>query len=403
MGKFNYQANDASGKTVNGTIQAEDKQTVFLILKQKGLYPLEINKQQEMKFSFSLNFRRKISSKELLFFVMQLTTMIRAGMSLIFSINVILKQVKNKNFQKVIEDVKADVSKGKSLSEACLKYPDVFPALFSNIVHAGEESGKLELVLERYTVFMKNNAKINSEIKSAMAYPLILVVLSVAVMIFLTTFIVPQFADILNSAGTELPGTTKALLGFSAFMKENYPYVLGGIVLTIFGLIRYIKTKSGSFYFDIFKIKVPIFGPLIFKTTISRFIRTMGTLLASGVPFLKNLKLAINVINNQAITKKFDSMYDNISMGKRIAEEFMNTNIFSPIDIQMITIGENSGNIAKMFDEIADMYDKDIDTAVKRLTTSLEPIVLIVVASGIGFIAVSLVSAVMKAVSSFGK
>ncbi len=400
--KYSYIASDTTGKIHKGTIIGEDQQAVYSRLKSRGLFPMKINQFKLLSFSFDIsNIRNKISNKELFLFIMQLATMIKSGISLLISFDIISHQIKNKKFRTVIKSIKADIAKGENFSEACKKFPNVFPILFSNIVKAGEESGKLELVLNRYAEFVKNNEKITSEVKSALIYPIILICLSIVVMVFLTTFIVPQFADILNSSGTELPGSTKFLLALSEFIKQNYLLIIAGIIIIVVSLIKYIRTENGSYYFDLLKIKVPVLGKIIYKTAISRFMRTMSTLLVSGVPFLKNLNLAIDIINNRVMTNKFNFVYDNIARGKSIADQFGFTGIFSPLDIQMITIGENSGRLGEMFDEIADIYDREIDNSVKRLTTALEPFVLILVASGIGFIAVSLVSAVMKAVSSF--
>ena len=401
--KYTYIASDKTGKTHKGVIVAEDQQAAYTTLKSRGLFPVKINPLKLFSLSFhNINImRNKISNKELILFVMQLATMIKSGISLLISFDIISHQIKNRKFRSIIKEMKSDIAKGENLSEVSKKFPTVFPPLFSNIVKAGEESGKLELVLDRYAEFVKNNEKISSEVKSALIYPIILILLSIGVMVFLTTFIVPQFADILKSSGTELPGSTKFLLSLSGFIKQNYAFIIVGIIISIISFIKYIKTESGSYYFDLFKIKVPVLGKIIYKTAISRFMRTMSTLLVSGVPFLKNLNLAINTINNRIMTKKFIFVYDNIARGKSIADQFEVTGIFSPLDIQMITIGENSGRLSEMFDEIADIYDREIDNSVKRLTTSLEPLVLIIVAAGIGFIAVSLVSSVMKAVSSF--
>lgn len=401
MNKFNYKASDDSGKIVKGQIESENKPQAFQILKERGLFPIEVNASQ--KLNLSLDFLpqwKRISNKEILTFITQLATMIRAGMSLILSLDIVIGQINNVKFEKILQEIKANISSGKSLSQACMKYPSVFPPLFANIVKAGEESGKLELVLNRYAEFIKNGEKIRTEIKSAMAYPIILILLSIGVMVFLTTFIVPKFADMLKDSGTELPGSTRMLLSFSNFMQHNYPFVIIGLIISIILLLKFIKTETGRYYFDLFKLKMPIMGTLIFKIMISRFIRTMSTLLTSGVPFLKNLKLALNVLDNKVILKKFDGLVDNISKGNKIAPQFKKTDIFSPVAIQMMTIGENSGTLDKMFEEIADIYDSEIETAVKRLTASMEPLILILVASGIGFIAVSLISAVMKAVSS---
>lgn len=401
MEKYSYIAADVSGKSIKGIIEAKNKQDVLFKIKEEGNYPIEISlvRKNDISLDFLQKFSR-ISQKEVLIFVMQLSTMVKAGMSLIFGFDVIINQVKNKQFKKVLTEIKAEIAKGRNFSDVCTRYPKVFPALFTNIIKAGEESGKLDMVLDRYAGYVKNNQKIQGEIKSALAYPIILIILSIVVMVFMTTFIVPKFADILTSSGTELPGSTRLLLNSSAFMQANFHYVFLAVIAVIIAIVKFIHSERGSYFFDIFKLKIPILGKLIYKTTVSRFISTMGTLLTSGVPFLKNLKLAIDVLNNKAMAKKFEKMYDNIAMGEKIASEFDRTGVFTPMVIQMITIGENSGKLDKMFDEISEIYDREIDNSVKSLTSSLEPIVLVIVASGIGFIAVSLISAMMKAVTS---
>ncbi|MFZ5515765.1 MAG: type II secretion system F family protein [Candidatus Zhuqueibacterota bacterium] len=402
MEKYSYIAADVNGREVKGVVEAKTRQDVLIKIKDQGHFPLEVALVRNRQSSLSrLRIFRHVSQKEILVFVMQLSTIVKAGMSLIFGLNVIINQVKNKEFKKILQDIRSEVAKGRNFSDVCTRYPKIFPTLFSNIIKAGEESGKLELVLDRYAAYVKNNQKIQAEVKGALAYPAILMVLSVVVMVFLTTFIVPKFAEILKSSGTELPTTTRLLLDFSAFMQANILYVVVGLAALFVAIVKYVHTNSGSYYFDVLKLKIPVLGELIYKTTVSRFVRTMGTLLSSGIPFLKNLKLATDVLNNKAMANKFEKMYDNIAMGEKIGEQFDRTKLFSPMVIQLITIGENSGTLDKMFDEISEIYDREIESSVKNLTTSLEPIVLIIVATGIGFIAVSLISAVMKAVSSF--
>ena len=402
MGKSAYQAADTVGKILNGTIESENRHSVFLSLKSKGLYPIAVSSVRKIDISsnFLINWR-KVSDKEVLVFILQLSTMIKAGMSLVNSFDTIITQVKDAKFKKNLLQIQSEIAKGRYLSDVTLQYSSIFPPLFSNIVRAGEESGKLDLVLVRYAEYLKKKNKINSEIKAALVYPCILFALSIAVIIFLTSFIVPKFADIIKSSGTELPGTMKILLNLSSFIRDNYHFIIVSIILIIFTVLKYIKSEKGSYYFDVFKLKIPILGQLIYKTIISRFVRTMSTLLASGVPFLKNLKLATNVIDNKVMVKKLESTFDNISKGDRVARQFEESGIFPPIVIQMITVGENSGSLDKMFDEIANIYDEELEAAVKKLTTALEPIVLIFVASAIGFIAVSLVSSLMEAINSF--
>ncbi|MBD3289450.1 hypothetical protein GF337_11660 [candidate division KSB1 bacterium] len=400
--KYTYLANDAKGKSHKGIINAENRQAAYAMLKSRGLFPMQINKLVPISMSFgSLKLDHKISNKELVMFIVQLATMIKSGMSLLMSFDIINQQIKNKKFRQILKRIKDDIARGENFSDACKKFPTIFPPLFSHIIKAGEESGKLELVLYRYAKFIKNNEKISSDVKSALIYPIILIVLSICVIIFLTTFIVPQFADILKSSGAKIPGSTKFLLASSDFIKQNYLFIIAGVLVSLISVMKYVKTESGSYYFDLFKIRIPVLGKILYKTAISRFMRTMSTLMLSGIPFLKNLSLAINILNNKAMTKKFDFVYDNIARGKSIATQFESTGVFSQLDIQLISIGENSGRLGQMCDEISDTYDKEIEKLVKRLTTSLEPFVLMLVAAGIGFIAVSLVSSVMQAVSSF--
>jgi len=402
MGTFTYRAINSVGKTINGTIESESQQSVYITLKKKGLHPLEVTASKNLDINFDfLNKWQRASSKDILSFITQLSTMVKSGMSLIICLDVIISQTTKKNLKKVYSEIKNEVAKGRNLSEVILKYPRVFPSIFSNIIKAGEESGKLDLVLDRYAEFLKKKGKIESEIKSALIYPVILVLLSIGVIIFLTTFIVPKFADLIQSSGTEFPGSMKMLLAASGFIRENYPLIIISLIIFVGIVIKYLKSEKGSYQFDVIKLKIPILGPLLYKTIISRFIKTMSTLLASGVPFLKNLKLAINVLNNKMMVKKMSSTFDNISKGEKISKQFEKTRLFSPMVIQMITIGENSGALDKMFDEIATMYDNELEAAIKRLTSALEPLVLIFVASIIGFIAVSLVSSVLKAVNSF--
>jgi type IV pilus assembly protein PilC len=402
MAKVSYQAITTTGKIIKGVVDAKDKQQALTLIKGMGLHPVSVHSRPTI--SISNNFMgqfKKISNAEILLFINQLSTMLKAGISLIASFDVIISQTKNAKFKEIISQIKLEVSKGRSFSDVLTRYPEIFPPLFSNIIKAGEESGKLELVLDRYASFIQKKEKIKSDVKSALTYPAFLMVLSIGVSIFMMTFIVPKYAELLKSSKTELPGTMQLLISSSSFITHYYHIILITIGIIALSLIKLVRTEKGSYYLDVLKLKIPIVGSLATKIILSRFVRTMGTLLTSGVPFLKNLKLATNVIQNKFLLNKLKPTFDNIAKGDRVAHQFENTGVFTPLVIQMITIGERSGTLDKIFDEVADIFDAEIETSVKRLTTALEPLVLLMVASGIGFIAISLVSSVMKAVNTF--
>ncbi|MBN2008519.1 type II secretion system F family protein [candidate division KSB1 bacterium] len=402
MQTFTYRATDKSGELTKGTLESASAHEAVLELKASGLVPIEV--KLEHKIDFSLDLWKKyqpISGKDMQLFIMQLSTLLKAGMSLLISLDVIISMMQNFRFKNILSSIRTDVATGRNFSDASSKFPKVFPPVFTSVLKAGEESGKLEIILDRYSQYMEKSEKMKSELRNAMIYPSFLMVLSLGVFVFLTQVVLPNFTDIVKVSGAELPISTRYLMASADFMREYYLIIFIVLVVVTLAIIKFQRTPRGRYMFDAIGLKIPIFGKIYYKSIIARFVRTMATLLASGIPFLKNLKLASHVISNKVITKKIETTFDNISKGDRVAIQFERTKIFSPMTIQMIATGENSGSLDRMFDEIANMYDREIETAIKQLTAALEPIVLTFVASGISFIAVSLVSSVMKAVNTY--
>jgi type IV pilus assembly protein PilC len=402
MPKFTYKATDKSGAVIKGELDSASQHEAVLDIKMAGLAPIEVKLalDTEARVEFWKKWQR-ITGKDMQLYMLQLSTLLKAGLPLLVSLDVILNQMRNIRFQKIMTEIRTDVAAGRSFSDSSARFPQVFPPVFTSVLKAGEESGKMETILDRYSQYLERSEKLKSELRNSMIYPSFLMVISFGVFLFLTQVVLPNYTDILRVSGAELPRSTQALMALATFLREHYLAIIITTIVLVIGVVRFLKTSRGQYVFHAVGLKIPIVGKIYYKSIIARFVRTMSTLLASGIPFLKNLKLATHVINNQVITKKIETTFDNISKGDRVATQFERTRIFNPMTIQMIATGENSGTLDKMFDEIANMYDREIETSIKRLTATIEPVVLTIVASGISFIAVSLVSSVMKAVNTF--
>jgi len=383
---FNYRARDNTGKLVRGALEGISQEDVAEKLQRMGYAPVTITKIfTGLKLEqLGWNFRR-IKTQDIVMFNVQLANMLNAGLSIISSLDTLQKQNENKRLGEVIGCVSRSVEAGESFSQALAKHPRVFPNLLVSMVKAAEAGGDLGGVLNRYAEFAEAQADLQRKIKEALYYPIILIVAATGVIIFLATVLIPKFVEIFNRAGISLPLPTIILYGVgTAIRRFWYVIILSGVIIVL-GLRRYVKTETGKFRFDKISLKLPILGPIVRKICISRFARTLSTLVGSGVPILESLGIVSDVVNNQVLGRVIRQMRQSVEKGERLAESLKVSEEFPPDAVQMISVGEESGNLGGMLHKISGFYDRATGYSIKKMVASLEPILLLVMGAIVAF------------------
>jgi len=330
------------------------------------------------------NFRR-IKTQDIVMFDVQLANMLNAGLSIISSLDTLQKQSENKRLSEVIGRVSRSVEAGESFSQALAKHPRVFPNLLVSMVKAAEAGGGLDKVLNRYAEFAETQADLQRKIREALYYPVILIVAATGVIVFIATVLIPKFVETFNRAGINLPLPTIILYGVGTAIRQFWYVIILVGVAVVLGLKRYVRTKAGRFRFDKVSLQLPVIGPIVRKSCISRFAHTLGTLLGSGVPILESLDIVSDVVNNQVLGRVIRQMRQSVEKGDKLAESLKVSEEFPPDTVQMISVGEESGNLERMLNKISDFYDRSTGYSIRKLVTSLEPMLLVVMGAVVAF------------------
>lgn len=404
MPTYTYKARDMDGNLITGTMELDTLSSCVDSLKQKNYYILDVKEKVEKKDIFeSINSSRKVKVKDIAVFCRQFSVLINAGISIVASLATLSEQVENKRLKRALNDVYEDVQKGKTLSESMRKHPDVFPMLLFNMIEAGEVSGTLDKVLNEMAEHFEKENNLNQKIKSALAYPAIVSIVAVLVVVFLVTNVLPTFVGMFKNAGAQLPTPTLILLGLSDSIAHYWYVYLGNIVFLIFLLLRIMKTDRGKELFDFLLLKMPIFGPLNVKIITSRFTRTLSTLIGSGIPLMESLSVVEKVVGNTVLANGLKKAEEEIKRGNGLALPLKKIDIFPPMVIQMIKVGEDSGSLDSILRKTADFYDSEVDTAVSQMTTLIEPLIIVFLASIVGFIVVSIVMPMFQMYNFIGQ
>jgi len=415
MPHFQYNAIDPSGNNLTGTIEAGHLQEAIAKLKGMGYYvtnvapakraavkgkpaakkgkPKAKGKGMEINLSFG---PVKIKRKELMIITRQLATLIGSGLPLLRSLRV-LKEQRKGGASIVLGKVADDIESGALFSEALAKHPGSFPKIYVAMIKAGEAGGALEVVLNRLAEFMEKEAKLKGKIKSAMAYPVVIVVVASGILTFIMTKIVPTFVKIFEDmeAG-ELPGATRLLIKLSKlFTQKFYLIIIFVVAMVIFYKILN-KIKFTKYWIDMGKMRIPVFGPVVSKTIIARFARTFATLITSGVPILQSLQIVRDTVGNDVIAKGINEVRNRVREGEGIAAPMMRTKVFPPMVTNMIAVGEETGAMDAMLEKVADAYEAEVDAAVAAMTSMLEPLLIVFMGGIVGFIVISLFLPLIK-------
>ncbi|HET7322641.1 MAG TPA: type II secretion system F family protein [Longimicrobiaceae bacterium] len=387
MPTFVYSARSISGELQNGEIDLPSRDEVVGYLRRQRLIPVSVrNKPKDLAVTFGTG----IKTREIVIFTRQFATMINSGLPLVQSLTILAEQTENKNFQKIITAVLHDIQSGQTLADAMRRHPKVFTDLFVNMIAAGEAGGILDTILNRLAVFMEKNDALVRKIKGAMTYPAVMLFVVIIATTVLLWKVVPVFAGIFTGAGLALPAPTRMVLAASGFLQNYIGYVFLAFVAFIIALRQYYKTPNGQLVLDSLLLKIPVLGNLVRKSAVSRFTRTLGTLVSSGVSILDGLEITARTAGNRVVHDAVMASRSSIAGGATISEPLKQSGVFPPMVVQMINVGEQTGGLDEMLNKIADFYDDEVDAAVSALTSVLEPIMIVVMGVVIGGMVVAM-------------
>src|ERR1700739_1251536 len=389
MPVFTYRGTNRSGGSVTGEMTASSKTELQALLRRQQITP---TKMSEKGKEFNLpTFGGSVSAKELAVFTRQFSVMIDAGLPLVQCLEILASQQENKLFQKVLTGTRAAVEGGSNLSAAMKQYPKVFDPLYSNMVEAGETGGILDTILQRLSTYIEKNVKLKAAVKSALIYPIGVLSIAAGVIILLLWKVVPIFATLFAGLGVDLPLPTKIVIGLSNFVGSIFGLlILVGIGAVIFGLKIWYGTPQGRYLMDSLILKLPVLGILMRKIAVARFTRTLGTLIASGVPILEGLDITAKTSRNAVVEKALFQGRKALEEGKSLTEPLKDSAVFPGMVTQMIAVGEQTGAMDAMLQKIADFYEDEVDAAVKDLLTALEPIMIVFLGIVVGGVVISM-------------
>jgi len=428
MPKYSYVAMDSRGKETKGTLEVASQNEAITRVKEMGFFPtkiVEVEKEKKQKgekkaaASTKAGAKKKgggsiqikipglsgrVKSKVLTTFTRQLATLVDAGLPLLRGLRVLEKQERNVTLKGIVGELAGSIEGGSTFSEGLAQHPKIFNRLYVNMVKAGELGGVLEVVLNRLSEFMEKAQKIKGKVIAAMFYPCAVMVVAVAIMTVLMIFVIPKFKDVFANMmeGAQLPGFTRFVLGISDIIKDHALYTLAGLVVLIIIFVWAKRTAPGRRIWDKFTLKVPVFGPVVSKVAISRFSRTLGTLVSSGVPILQALNIVKETSGNVIIGNAVAAIHDSVKEGETITAPLEASNVFPPMVISMVDVGEQTGALPEMLLKIAHNYDEEVDNAVSAMTSLLEPIMIIFLAVVVGSIVIAMFLPLIALMSGIG-
>lgn len=408
MATYNYVAKDALGKVITGTSEAENEQILVRRLREKGYWVQKVNpargaaqpKARAARGGGGMIFGR-VSGRDLSVFCRQFATMIDAGVSLVRCLTVLEEQTTSARLRGIIREIQGAVESGETLSRALTRWPRVFNNLFVGLVRAGEVGGVLDETLNRLATFLEENERLRRKVKSAMVYPALVMIFATGVVVGLVTFILPKFVEVFHDLGIseELPWATQVLVQISQFLTTKWYMVIIGVVLVVWGISMYVQTRIGRRHFHLLKLKAPIFGKLNHKIGISRFARTLSTLLVSGVPILQALETVAGAVDNEIMSDAILAARAAIREGEQIGDPLERSGMFPPMVVQMIAIGEETGSLDAMLSKIADFYEAEVDATLAGLTAALEPLLIVGLGFVVGFIVIAMFMPLLHAIT----
>jgi type IV pilus assembly protein PilC len=401
MPHYRYQARQSSGQIMTGVVAAESAASAAAIIRNQGnhvvqLVPVQQAASQLSGFLSKLNYSSGPSSKDILDFTTQLAVMIRAGISIRAALEGIADQVQNQKFRRILQQIRTDVESGKQFSEAISRYPQLFGPLYINMVKASEMSGNFARMLDRIAAYLTQEIETRKMVIGASIYPGIIATMAISVTVFLLTFVLPKFAGVFKGKEEALPVPTKFLMALSSFMVEWWWVLLLCAGGAIAGFVMFIKTELGSFWWDRFKLTMPLVNRMFKALYISRSLHTMGELLNAGVPMLDTIAITGDISGNQLFRRLWRGVYGAVKQGKKVQSQLVKSRLLPRSVVQMISAGEESGKLGEVLEEISHYYSKVLRDAIKAVTSMIEPIMIVAMGSIVGFIAMAIILPIFK-------
>lgn len=396
MADFQYRVVTPGGKEKKGSLEAKSTEQAKALLKAEGNIVLSLDEAGFFTKDLMFSFGGKVKPRDFSIFCRQFVSIINAGVSVISALDMLADQTENKLLRKGIEGVHADVSKGESLAKAMKKREAVFPGMLCNMVEAGEASGNLEVAFERMAIQFEKDNKLKESVKKAMIYPVIVIFVMIGVLVAMMMFVIPNFMSMFDDMETELPMVTQMVVAMSDFMREKWWLMLLIVAAVVTAYKLYAKTSNGKFVIGAIKLKIPILGKLQTKSSCARLGRTLCTLLAAGVPMIEALDITARSMENVHFKKAMTDAKEQVSRGVPLSKPLKKCGLFPPMVIHMISIGEETGNIETMLENIAIYYEDDVQATTEQLTAMMEPLIIVVMALMVGFLVMAIMSPMLK-------
>ena len=394
MPQFDFTAITAHGKTIEGSMEAASVAAVQQQLARQGQIPMRVTPAKKAASSgtsgLAALFNKKVTTPELILFTKQLRTMLRTGIPILKTIAILGEQANNPTLKKALSQMAQEIQEGSTMTSVFRRNPHIFSPLYCGLINAGEMSGTIAEILDRITFILEHEFKVKRDIKSALAYPKMVVITLVGAFFFLLNFVIPKFVGIFTKAGLDLPVPTKLCLVMYNGMQSYWPVMLGTVIALVVGLQLFFKTTQGALSRDLFLIRLPLVGPLFIKSAMSRFASILAILLSSGVSVLASFEILSTTIGNAAIAKEFDSLATKMSEGHGISNPLRASSFFPPMVVNMIAIGEEAGSLDEMLRQVASHYDEEVEYAVAGLSEAIGPIMIVALTAVVGFFAMAI-------------
>ena len=426
MATFQYIAKDSAGNETRGTVEAGDRNSAIAAVRAQGLLPTALgevksssakpkakaptpqkkksglNKDININLKLPSWMRGKIKTKILTQFTRQLATLVNAGLPLMRGIEVLKRQMKDPQMVEALNGIGENIAAGGTFSESLTQYPKIFDHLYVNMVKAGEAGGVLEVVLGRLAEFAEKSEKIKNKVKGAMIYPIVVLVAAIGITTFLLVAVIPKFQQVFNDmlGGAALPPITQFVIDASGFVQHNGLQIFLAVVAFVVLMKIVGKTEKGAYFFDVLKLKMPVTGTLTQRSAVSKFTRTLGTLLSSGVPILQSLTITRDTTGNRVLTEAIQNVHDSVKEGESMTQPLSQCKVFPPMVVSMVEVGEETGALADMLTRIANTYDDEVDNAVAGMTAAIEPALIIVLAVVVGTIVIAMFLPMVKIIGS---
>jgi len=390
MPVYLWRGKDRHNKKKKGEMEAPTEEAVNSELIRRKITSTKIKLKPKDIFENVAFMQPKVKQADIIIFCRQFSTMIDAGLPIIQCLDILYSQNENKTFKQMLKEIKGNVESGQTFAEALKKYPKQFDNLFVNMIAAGEAGGILDTILRRLSAYMEKAAKLKAKIKGGMTYPIVTIIIAIIVIAIIMVFVIPVFEEMFEGMGGALPVPTQIVVNMSRFIKSNILYIIGLIGALIFAIRHFYKTEKGQILMDDLFLRIPLFGPLIRKAAVSKFTRTMGTMLGSGVAILDALEIVAKTAGNKTIEKAVYETRSAIAEGRTMSDPLSESGVFPSMVCQMIAVGESTGALDSMLTKIADFYDEEVDQAVENMTALIEPFMLVFLGVVIGGLVVSM-------------